>query len=44
MRCVTHLVQEPESGELYSQQLSSTHTVTADYCMCTHVCSCIENL
>jgi len=31
-------VEEQESGELYSQQLSSTHTVTADNCMCAHVC------
>jgi len=37
-------VQERESGEVYIEQIFSTHTVTADNCMCAHVCSCIVNL
>jgi len=37
-------VRERESGERYSEQLFSTHTVIADNCMCAHVCLCVVNL
>jgi len=31
-------VSERESGERYSEQPFSMHTVIADNCMCSHVC------